>query len=243
MSKYSKEAPETIQSLFASIAHSYDRGNAVLSFQMHQRWNRTLVQQLAASSPKKQWLDLCCGTGEIGLTALKACMGHPCKLTFLDFCEEMLLCAKEKANTLPSQSGHSLSYLCADAQELPLANESFNLISLAYGIRNIRSPRKCLEEAYRVLEPGGTLGILELTEPSHPVLKMGHRFYLRHFLPRIGRLLTSNQAAYDYLCLSIQTFIKPDELRKILEEVGFASVTITPLSAGIATILLAKKSL
>lgn len=238
--EYNKNNPDTIQVMFNSIAKQYDKTNAVLSFQLHRLWNRKLIHEVIGNASPSNFLDLCCGTGEIAFGSLKKCP-YPCKAFLIDFCEEMLSCARAKAKNLNLER-HDISYIQADAQQIPLPNASIKFATIAYGIRNIKDPKKCLNEVFRVLKPGGKLGILELTQPKNPFLKFGHQVYLKNILPLMGKLLTSNQNAYQYLCNSIHTFIKPEDLQKILNESGFHTTYRHSLTGGIATILIGEKS-
>lgn len=236
---YSKQEPETIQNLFGAIAAQYDRTNSVLSFQMHKRWNKELVNAVSEGETPRRLLDLCCGTGEIAITFLKKAPVR-CQAFLLDFCEEMLQCAKAKAEEQLLHH-HTLTYLRADAQNIPLAKESVQACTIAYGIRNVKDPKKCIDEVFRVLEPGGRFAILELTQPQNSLLRFGHSCYLRFFLPQIGRLLTHNKAAYEYLCQSIQNFIVPAVLEEQLKAAGFTDTYCRPLNGGIATLIFGKK--
>lgn len=238
--QYTKEKPETIQAMFGSIAKSYDRTNGVLSMQLHKRWNAELIKRVMEPSHPKAILDLCCGTGEIAFTYLRK-TSKPCRAYLLDFCKEMLDCARMKAKKLALDSHHNISYLHADAQIIPLADNSVDCVTIAYGIRNVKDPANCMREVLRVLRPGGTFGILELTQPTNPLLRFGHTLYLRTLLPILGWLFSSNKGAYNYLRRSIQAFIKPIKLEKTLLQTGFRHTAIIPLWGGIATILIAKK--
>lgn len=243
MPQYDKHKPETIQSMFGSIAKSYDRTNAILSFQLHRLWNRKLIQSTIQKNPIGNHTilaDLCCGTGTISLPWLKS-QKTPHQLILVDFCEEMLTCAKEKAIKLNLDQVHSLNYLNADVQAIPLKDESVNYATMAYGIRNVQSPAKCFQEAYRILKKNGSFGILELTEPQNAFLRQGHRLYLKTALPILGKLFAKNYEAYQYLSQSIQAFVKPHELKELLQQAGFASIEIQPLTFGIATLLIAHK--
>ncbi len=242
MTLYSKQNPETIQSMFGTIAKSYDRTNAILSFQMHRLWNRKLIRTVMINRKEGSHTiaDLCCGTGAIALPWVKD-QKIPQKVYFIDFCAEMLEFAKAKSDHLGLEHLHSLKFINADVQELPLESNSVDCATIAYGIRNVCSPKKCFEEAFRVLKNGGSFGILELTEPKNSFLRMGHRVYLKTALPLLGKLFARNEAAYQYLSHSIQTFVKPEELKLLLEETGFNSVKIIPLSFGIATLIIAHK--
>jgi demethylmenaquinone methyltransferase/2-methoxy-6-polyprenyl-1,4-benzoquinol methylase len=238
---YQKNNPETIQKMFGSIAASYDKTNEILSFGLHKKWNRTLVKTIIKEQQVDDLLDLCGGTGEITFAFLQHCKKTPANLYLLDFCEEMLQRAQCKAKRLPLNIQKNLSYIKADAQNIPLLDASVDAATVAYGIRNVQDPLKCIQEVYRVLRPGGSFGILELTRPTNPILNFGHRAYLNCFMPIAGWCVTANRDAYQYLCNSIQSFIEPDKLEKMLADSKFTEIKRIPLSGGIATILFAKK--
>ena len=239
---YNKKQPETIQAMFGSIAKSYDRTNAALSFFLHRYWNKRLVREVVngAKAHPTTLLDLCSGTGDISFSFLQQTTRNT-NVYLLDFCEEMLECAKQKA--LNSQWKHSpnLTFIQADAQKIPLPNACVDSVTIAYGIRNVTNPEKCVRDVLRVLRPGGTFGILELTQPTQPVLRLGHKIYLQHVMPVLGKCFTANQQAYEYLCNSIKTFVLPKDLEHMLIRSGFVETKRIPLSGGIATILTGKK--
>ena len=239
MKQYSKQDPESIQALFNIIAAQYDKTNAVLSFNLHKSWNRKLVEKVIVPAQPKVLLDLCCGTGAIAFNYLKQST-YPLTAFMLDFSEGMLDYAKRqvKANNL---GRHDITFLKADAQQIPLTDNTVDCATIAYGIRNVKDSQKCINDVLRVLKPGGSFGILELTKPKHKLLQLGHSLYLRGVLPIIGKLMTSNKDAYKYLCNSIHGFIPPEELQRQLQKAGFLDITITPLLGGVATILSAKK--
>lgn len=239
MTHYNKNDPKTIQSMFDSIAPSYDTTNGVLSFQMHRLWNYQLVKSIFKDSNSETLLDLCCGTGEIAFNYLKKSKS-PQKAHLVDFCSGMLECAKEKAKKKKLDK-HAIEYTKADVQALPLPDVSINCAMMAYGIRNVKDPLQCFQEVFRVLCSNGRFGILELTEPNSSVLRLAHRLYLRTLLPLMGKAMTSNRDAYQYLCNSIHSFVKPDHLKNQLTAVGFSNVQIIPLTGGIATLILAQK--
>jgi demethylmenaquinone methyltransferase / 2-methoxy-6-polyprenyl-1,4-benzoquinol methylase len=235
---YQKNQPDTIQALFDSIATDYDRTNAILSFQLHKKWNRELIRQVSHNNPSLL-LDLCSGTGEIAFTFFRTSEAIK-RAILVDFSSNMLECAKAKAK-LSSISEQHLQFLQADVQELPLSDHSVSCATMAYGIRNVKDPLKCFQEVYRVLSPDSYFGILELTRPTNPLLKFGHQVYLRNVLPLVGKWFTRNQEAYDYLCSSIGHFTPPQTLVDQLKSVGFQNLTIKPLSGGIATIITAHR--
>lgn len=235
-SDYTKQRPSTIQKMFGSIAGSYDKTNAVLSFSMHNLWNKELVNNLVSESPL-DWVDLCAGTGEIAFRAIQKSPNIQ-SMSLIDFCPEMLEIAKQKPKPTNTTS---LSFIQADVQQLPLNNEVADRVSIAYGIRNVKSPLKCIQEIHRILKPGGVVGILELTRPSNTILKNLHKFYLQYGLPYLGKWLTSNKDAYNYLCNSIQHFTDPATISENLKSAGFQHIQQIPLLFGTATIIKAQK--
>lgn len=240
MKTYNKNDPETIQKMFGSIAKKYDSANQLLSLNMHRRWNSRLIKEVMAKESPTTYLDLCSGTGEIAFSYLSHAKA-PCQTFMVDFCEEMLQCAKEKASANINLNKHDIHYIQADVQKLPLPNTHVACATMAYGIRNVQNPDKCIQEVFRVLKPGGRFGILELTEPTNPIMRFGHKIYLQTMLPVLGNLVASNRQAYQYLSESIHSFIKPAKLEEILKNIGFREVTQKPLMGGIATILISKK--
>lgn len=240
MPSYTKDKPHTIQAMFNSIAHSYDKTNAVLSLQLHKRWNQQLVRYALKAQDPSSFLDLCCGTGDIAYHLLKK-SPSTCHAYLVDFSEEMLDRAREKCRTLPSKQKHKIEFVQADVLQLPLPSNTIGCATMAYGIRNVKTPSKAIEEAFRVLKNGGSFGILELTRPSNPVLAWLHGLYLRVIPPLFGRWLTSNAQAYHYLKNSIHSFTKPKELEKILQQAGFVNTRCHPLMGGIATLITGQK--
>jgi len=240
MKNYTKTKPKSIKALFNNIAKRYDVTNAAISFNLSKGWNRKIAVQ-ASQNCKQSFtmLDLCSGTGEVAFACLKK-SSLPSKAYLLDFSREMLKIAKTKAKQ-HSMKHHTIEYLEADAQKIPLSNEMIDFSTIAYGIRNIQDPSKCFQEVHRVLKPGGCLAILELTRPNNRILHFFHKMYLKLALPLIGKIFTKNKDAYEYLCESIHTFIAPHEIVKQLNEKGFVQIKCIPLVGGIATLIMAYK--
>ena len=238
--EYNKKTPSTIQDMFNSIAKDYDKGNALLSFQLHKYWNRRLsLAMIKQGQDPEVLLDLCCGTGDIAFSFLKKTKKNK-KAILLDFCSKMLAVAKSKTDNL-NLFHNNIEYLLADAQQLPLPDLSVNGVTVAYGIRNVKTPETTIKEVFRVLKPGGTFGILELTRPRYPFFRFFHNLYLKRAVPILGKWATSNQSAYQYLCQSIQHFVTPEEIISLLSKSGFHSIKKKSLSGGIATMIIAKK--
>jgi len=233
---YLKQKPETIQQMFGSIAKQYDRANAIMSFGLHWHWNKRLAEKAVASSPKTL-IDLCSGTGEIALLCAKA-SSPPKEITLLDFSAPMLEQAKKKFSF---KSYTTATFVVGDAMKLPQADHQFQAATMAYGIRNVQDAKLAIEEAHRVLEPGGTFLVLELTRPQSPWLEGFHSLYLRYLLPLLGKWAAKDAQAYQYLCDSIHTFIAPQTLALHFEEAGFTEVKIIPLTFGAAHIIEGRK--
>jgi len=236
---YSKDSPETIRSMFDAIAKNYERGNAFLSFYTYRLWNRALQREIYKNHHPEVLLDLCAGTGEIILPFLKREI-KPKKATLLDFSGGMLDVAKEKAKKM-ALSQHELHFLQADAEKIPLPDNSIDAVTVAYGIRNIKHPLNTYLETWRVLKTGGRFGILELTCPTLQPLKFFHHLYLKTALPCIGKWITSDKEAYRYLCNSIHEFVSPEQVLADLKKAGFKETNARPLMGGVATLFTAKK--
>ncbi len=237
MTHYTKSNPTSIRALFNSIAPRYDLGNAVLSGNLHRLWNRRLATSLLKKCPTTI-LDLCCGTGEIAKRMIctnKMSTNQKATYHLVDFSEEMLAIAKQRLTKADVMFYH------ADAEELPLADSTFDAAACAYGIRNIQNRTKSFLEVSRVLKPGATFGIVELTRPSKPVFSFLHKLYLRTMVPLVGRAITSNENAYKYLRQSIELFVPPGQIVKELSDAGFTNIQTLPQTFGIATIFLAEK--
>lgn len=241
MTGYNKNDPASIQKMFDSIAKQYDKTNSILSLCLQKYWNKVLIKKAIVPAKPEVLLDLCCGTGAIAFEYLKRIPG-PLKVYMLDFSKEMLECAKSQAIKRRVNESHNIHYLEADAQTIPLLNNSVDCVTVAYGIRNVNDTDQCLKEVHRILKPGGTFGILELTQPQNPFLKYSHSLYLQHILPVIGKVVTSNKAAYDYLGNSIHSFIRPEVLKDKMQSAGFNNMQQHSLLGGVATVLIGTKA-
>jgi len=236
MSTYNAAEPETIRTLFDRIACRYDLGNAICSLGFFRRWNRALVEGTLGEIRGGSMLDLCCGTGDIASLALKKSAEIE-EAYLLDFSPGMLSVAQEKFQG----ERRALHFLQADAQQIPLPSESIDLATQSYGIRNVQDPRRCMEEVWRVLRPGGCWGILELTSPTSPLIAPLYRIYLRLVLPLVGKVVSGDFDAYSYLSRSICNFMSPEALTAQLEQVGFKQVKQRPLFCGAAHLWVVRK--
>ena len=221
--------------MFASIAHRYDLLNRLLSGTIDQRWRRFTRETLASRLPDDPMiLDLCTGTGDLALETVR--LG---KTVGCDFCRPMLErgLAKAQKRTLPN----SIWFVEGDALWLPFSDETFDAVSIAFGLRNLEDPKAGLVEMFRVLRPAGKLAILEFSIPSVPVFRQLYLFYFTKILPWLGRLISGQSGPYSYLPASVGQFAQPAELAASLRQIGFDSVEGFPLTGGIATLTVALK--
>jgi demethylmenaquinone methyltransferase/2-methoxy-6-polyprenyl-1,4-benzoquinol methylase len=229
-------AAAAVRSMFDQIAPRYDLLNHVLSCNIDRLWwykaSRTFRQILAR--PEAQVLDLCCGTGDMTLALLRRRPQPSRPILAADFAHQMLVRGAAKF------AGKRAIPLEADALHLPLPSASLDLLTTAFGFRNLANYRAGLEEFYRVLKPGGEVGILDFSEPGGAMGKL-YAFYFRRVLPAVGSLLSGNAAPYRYLPSSVHAFPMPPQLIETMRSVGFAQVSWTPYSFGIAGLFRAVK--
>ncbi len=230
------EAAHWVQRMFAGIAPRYDLLNHLLSFNIDRSWRKALLEQFAGrlAQPGAKLLDLCCGTGDV-LLDLKE--NSRASVLGADFCHPMLLRAHSKAKA----KGFAAQLFEADALQLPIANDSLDGISIAFGFRNLANYDAGLSELHRILKPGGLLAILEFSHPTAPLTRAAYGFYSRAVLPLVGGIVSGSREAYAYLPESIKAFPRANELKRMLEAAGYASANYQLLSKGIAALHTAQK--
>jgi demethylmenaquinone methyltransferase/2-methoxy-6-polyprenyl-1,4-benzoquinol methylase len=204
--------------------------NHLLSLQLDRLWRKRAARRLRPILQRHDALvlDLCCGTGDLALAL--ASVG-PARIIGADFSHSMLVRARAKSaksQRVPSHSGLSatqpMAFLEADALGLPFADASFDLVTTAFGFRNLANYEAGLSEIQRVLKPGATVAILEFAEPPEGLLGDLYRWYFCKVLPKIGGLISGDQAAYKYLPKSVARFFRPPELAALMTDVGYGSV-------------------
>jgi demethylmenaquinone methyltransferase/2-methoxy-6-polyprenyl-1,4-benzoquinol methylase len=223
--------------MFNSIAGRYDFLNRLLSLRQDVRW-RNALKQFLPNSDRQTILDLATGTADVLITLSK---GNP-KIHRgygVDPAIKMLEIGRNKIKQ--QHLDDRLELVQGDAQALPFQNETFDCVSIAFGIRNIPDLRLALLEMYRVTKQGGRVLILEFSKPENPLLKCGHWLYLQTIVPLVGFLFSGNFKAYVYLNQTIQTFPYGDRFCKILKQMGFVGIEPHPLMGGAATIYVAQK--
>lgn len=217
--------------IFDDIAGQYDRINGLLSFGIHSRWRRRLAAQLPAGDAIEA-LDLATGTGDVAFTLLaEPRVRH---VTGLDLSKGMLALASKKA--AERELAAKTTFLHGDACALPFAENTFDAVTMSFGIRNVPDVPQCLAEMRRVLRPGGKALILEFSLPENAVIRAGHLFYLRNILPTIGNVLSGHDFAYSYLNKTIETFPYRHAFVKLMTEQGFRDAGHEDLTFGIVNL-------
>ncbi|MGK2858748.1 MAG: ubiquinone/menaquinone biosynthesis methyltransferase [Thermoanaerobaculia bacterium] len=218
--------PRQIRRMFASVSHRYDVANRVLSMRFDVAWRKRVAGELLPA-PGGLVLDLAAGTGDLTVD-LERFGGH--KVVSADFTFEMLAHGREK---LRSRAPGAIQ-VTADALSLPFASETFDGVSVAFGVRNFQDPGQGLREIRRVLKGGGQLGVLEFSKPRQPI-RFFYGLYSRHILPAVGGLITGTRSPYEYLPASVQAFPEGDAFLGLMREAGFRNSTAARLSGGIVT--------
>lgn len=218
-----------VRAMFASIASRYDHGNQVLSLGLHHRWRRATVKASGAR-PGDKVLDCATGTGDLAFEFQRA-VGRQGRVLGIDFCAEMLDVARAKAE----REGLPAQFEEADALELPHASGSFDIASVAFGIRNVDDPGLGISEMARVVRPGGNVVVLEFGQPGGALFGPIYRFYSAHVIPRIGGWLTGKRHAYEYFHRTSSEFPCGAAFVALMENTGrFSSVRLKRLTGGIA---------
>ena len=225
---------QAIQEMFSAIAPRYDFLNRLLSLGIDRGWRRTLVR-IALREENKAILDVACGTGDVSLELRQK--APRARIVGLDFSQAMLDLAQVKIDH--AQAGIEL--VAASAEELPFSPADFDLLTIAFGIRNVVDKKKALAEFYRVLKPHGRLAILEFSQPQTAWLRALYNFYFFKVLPLVGGLF-ARRSAYRYLPDSVAKFPCQDEFSGWLKEAGFRQCRYHSLTFGIATLYLAEKA-
>jgi demethylmenaquinone methyltransferase / 2-methoxy-6-polyprenyl-1,4-benzoquinol methylase len=221
---------DKVRRMFAAIAGKYDFNNRLHSLGRDQAWRRFAVRQ-ARVKPGDAVVDVACGTGD--LTELFA-RSPAATITGIDFTPEMLAVAQRKRERLPSEIRHKISYQQGDAQQLTLPDASADVVSIAFGIRNVADPTRAIAEFARILRPGGRLVILEFDTPRFPPFRWLNNFYSGWLMPRTATLISRDRSgAYRYLPKSVGAFMPRQRLCDLLAARGFEQITATPLTMGV----------
>ncbi len=231
-----------VEAMFAAIAPSYDLNNRVHSLGRDQAWRRAAVK-LAELQKTDRVVDVACGTGDLSLafaSRLRQKNPTPASVLGIDFTFAMLPIAVRKASQTDSTGrGPAVAALfgCGDAMSLPLSDACCDVVSIAFGIRNVADPARAMREFYRVLRPGGRVIVLEFSLPTNPLTRGVYNFYFKHIMPRTATWIARDKSgAYRYLPQSVNTFIGRETMVTLMTQAGFTDPVVKPLTMGIAVI-------
>ena len=230
---------ENIRQMFDGIAPDYDRLNHLMSLGVDRSWRRRALREIVDALRPQAVLDIACGTGDFSL-AIARRMHPDSRITGLDLSEGMLAVMREKV----AKAGLSerISCLQGDCEEMPFADGSFDVVTIAFGIRNFEHREAALREILRVLRPGGRLVILELSVPEDKLLRWGYNLYFMHFVPWIGGLVSGDKAAYKYLPASVQQFPGRREWTATMARCGYADVRHRAFTFGLCRMYTGNKN-
>lgn len=232
-SKLSKK--EQVADMFNNIAGKYDFLNHFLSLGIDKGWRKKAIATIAPIQPK-QILDVATGTGDLAIEAAKL---NPEHITGIDIAAQMLDVGREKLKEKGLDK--MISMQVGDSEALPFADNNFDAITCAYGVRNFEHLEKGLAEMSRVMRPGGRLAILEFSHPKKFPVKQGYHFYFKYILPTLGKLVSKHSTAYSYLPESVMAFPEGERFCEILTKCGFKDAKARPLTLGITTLYTATK--
>jgi len=228
---------ERVKDIFSSIARKYERFNAISSFGAYKLWLAGMMRQ-APIEESHDVLDIAGGTGDVTFTVART--KHQAHIQCTDLVPEMLDVARMHIDA-GACAGETIDFQVVDAQNIPYANGSYDVITMAYGIRNMPDRPRALAEMLRVLKPGGTLTCLDFSTPPNPLWARLYHFYLRHLIPFWGGLIAGDREGFVYLGRSIRAFPDQRGLARLMEQAGFQDVTWKNYTGGIAAVHVARK--
>lgn len=220
---------EKVHYVFEKIYGNYDKMNTVISFQQHKIWRKDTMKKMNVTKGAKA-LDVCCGTADWTISLADA-VGPTGEVKGLDFSENMLSIGKEKTK------GYSnIELIHGNAMELPFPDDSFDFVTIGFGLRNVPDYLQVLKEMKRVVKPGGKVVCLETSQPTMPVFKQGYYLYFRFIMPMFGKLFAKSFKEYSWLQESARDFPGMKELASLFEKAGLSNVTFKPYSGGVAAV-------
>lgn len=231
-----KSKREQVEDMFDNIAPKYDFLNHSLTMGIDRIWRRKAIAAANANKPSTI-LDIAAGTGDFSILEARR---TDAEITAIDISQKMLDIAIIKAQREGLQD--RIKFLKADSLSMPFANDSFDAVTVGFGVRNFVDIPKGLKEIYRVLKPGGRLVVLELSEPPNPVVKAGYSFYFHHVLPFWGKIISKDGEAYKYLPNSVDNFPYGERFVKLMDEAGYTNTSLKWLTMGLSAIYVGEKS-
>jgi demethylmenaquinone methyltransferase/2-methoxy-6-polyprenyl-1,4-benzoquinol methylase len=229
-----------VRRMFGEIAPRYDLLNHLLSMNVDRYWRWRTVRKVRPLENGGPILDVCTGTGDLAIAFDKAAHGK-LPIVAADFCPEMLELGEAKSRRRGSD--HRIDFVEGDTENLPLPDNEFQIVSVAFGLRNVADTDRGLAEMTRCCKPGGKVAVLEFTTPRYQPMKGLYGWYFRNVLPRIGQvLMRNNSAAYEYLPESVGEFLQYELLTQRMEAAGLKNVRFYPMTFGIATLYVGEKA-
>jgi demethylmenaquinone methyltransferase/2-methoxy-6-polyprenyl-1,4-benzoquinol methylase len=220
-----------VQGVFSNVASKYDIMNDVMSVGIHRIWKVAMLDWLAPRAGQRL-LDVAGGTGDISFKFLgRAGSGHA---TVLDITESMLVEGRQRAEA--GDMAAELDWAVGDAMALPFKDNTFDVYTISFGIRNVTRPQEALNEAYRVLKPGGRLMVLEFSQLPNPMMQKAYDLYSFNVIPRMGKLIANDADSYQYLVESIRQFPDQETFLSMIKAAGFENASYRNLSLGIAAL-------
>ena len=226
---------EQVAKMFDTISNEYDGLNRVISFGIDIKWRKKVVNIVKATNPSSI-LDIATGTGDLAINLTET---SATKIIGLDISEGMLQVGRKKIEKL--KLNNTIEMVYGDSENIPFENNSFDAITVAFGVRNFEDLEKGLSEIFRVLKPGGKFVVLETSIPTKAPFKQGYTFYSTKILPIIGKVFSKDKVAYKYLSDSAASFPYGEAFNNILQKIGFIDVKCKPQTFGVASIYIAKK--
>ncbi len=226
---------EQVAQMFNTISGKYDGLNRIISFGIDVKWRKKVLKLVANTNPDNV-LDIATGTGDLAILMTKT---GAKEITGLDISEGMLEVGRKKI--AERKLDNKIKMVLGDSENIPFEDNSFDAITVAFGVRNFENLEKGLAEILRVLKPGGIFVILETSIPTRTPYKQGYKFYTKNILPLIGKIFSKDKSAYAYLCESASVFPHGEMLNNILRKIGFIEVKNMPQTFGVATIYSASK--
>jgi len=226
---------EQVAQMFDTISENYDGLNRVISFGIDVKWRKKVLQLVSDKNPKTV-LDIATGTGDLAILMTNTTAE---KIIGLDISAGMLEVGRNKIKS--KNLSDKIEMILADSENMPFEDNTFDAITVAFGVRNFENLEKGLAEILRVLKPNGIFVILETSVPDKTPFKQGYTFYSKNILPLIGKLFSKDDSAYQYLSESASVFPYSEVLNNILRKIGFIEVKAMPQTFGVATIYSASK--
>lgn len=226
------EKQKLVADVFHSVAAKYDIMNDVMSFGIHRLWKRFTLDASNAR-PGQKILDLAGGTGDL-TRKFSDIVGSEGKVVLADINDSMIKVGREKLRNLGLVS--NIEYVQANAQHLPFAENTFDIVTIAFGLRNVTDKDEALRSIFRVLKPGGRLLVLEFSKPDNDMLSKAYDFYSFKILPEMGQLVAKDRESYQYLSESIRMHPDQETLKGMMEQAGFEQVTYTNMTGGIVAL-------